>query len=136
MTEHNTGGTNFINPPTIHTPSGYTHVVETSGRRQIFLSGQVALSPDGQIVGLDDAKLQAEQVFANLAAGLAAAGATFDNVVKMTYFMVDMADFPAVREVRDRFVNTAQPPASTAVKISGLVFDWGKLEIEAIAVVD
>lgn len=136
MTAQSNDQSIFINPPTIHTPSGYTHVVETSGRKQIFLSGQVALSPDGQIVGLDDAKQQAEQVFANLAAGLAAAGATFDNVVKMTYFMVDMADFPAVREVRDRFVNTAQPPASTAVKISGLVFDWGKLEIEAIAVID
>lgn len=136
MTEHNARYPNFLNPPTLHTPSGYSHLVETSGRRLIFLSGQVALSPDGQIVGPNDTKLQAEQVFANLAAGLAAVGATFENVVKMTYFMIDMGDFPAVREVRDSHVNTARPPASSAVQVSGLVFDWIRLEIEAIAVID
>jgi enamine deaminase RidA (YjgF/YER057c/UK114 family) len=56
--------------------------------------------------------------------------------VKLTYFMIDMADFPSVREVRDSFVNTSRPPASSAVQVSGLVFDWIRLEVEAIAVID
>jgi enamine deaminase RidA (YjgF/YER057c/UK114 family) len=126
----------FLDPPTLHAPSGYSHVAETSGGRTIYLSGQVALSPEGQIVGADDTRLQAEQVFTNLSNALAAVGATFDNVVKLTYFMIDMADFPSVREVRDSFVNTSRPPASSAVQVSGLVFDWIRLEVEAIAVID
>lgn len=131
-----TTGSTFTNPTTMHAPSGYTHCVETTGSRTIYLSGQVALSPEGQIVGENDTRRQAEQVFENLSLALAAVGATFENVVKLTYFMRDMSDFPVVREVRDRFVNTARPPASSAVQVSGLVFDWIRLEIEAIAVVD
>lgn len=127
---------NFINPPSISAPSGYSHVAETSGSRVIYLSGQVALSTEGQIVGPNDTRLQAEQVFTNLAAGLEAVGATFEDVVKLTYFMIDMDDFPAVREVRDRFVNTSRPPASSAVQVSGLVAEWIRIEIEAVAVID
>ncbi|WP_349898951.1 RidA family protein [Parafrigoribacterium soli] len=126
----------FLNPASLHAPSGYSHVAETSGGRTIYLSGQVALSPEGEIVGRNDTRAQAHQVFTNLSNALAAVGATFEDVVKLTYFMIDMADFPAVREVRDSFVNTAQPPASSAVQVSGLVFDWIRLEVEAVAVID
>ena len=126
---------NFINPPTIAAPVGYTHVVETSGGRTVYLSGQVGFSPDGQIVGMGDTRAQAEQAFANLAAGLEAVGGSFGDVVKLTIFMIDMADFGAVREVRDTFVNIARPPASSAVQVSGFVFDWIRVEIEAVAVI-
>jgi len=126
----------FLNPQGLHTPHGYSHLADTSGSRTIYLSGQVALSPEGEIVGMGDTALQAEQVFTNLSNALAAVDATFENVVKLTFFMIDMADFPAVREVRDRFVNTAHPPASSAVQVSGLEFDWIRLEVEAIAVID
>ena len=127
--------TNFINPPTIAPPSGYTHVVETSGGRTVYLSGQVGFSPDGRIVGPGDTRRQAEQAFANLAAGLEAVGASFDDVVKLTIFVIDMADFGAVREVRDTFVNGSRPPASSAVQVAGFVFDWIRVEIEAVAVI-
>jgi reactive intermediate/imine deaminase len=126
---------NFINPPTIAAPSGYTHVVETSGGRTVYLSGQVGLSPDGRTVGTGDTRAQAEQAFANLAAGLDAVGGSFGDVVKLTIFMIDMADFGAVREVRDTFVDVSRPPASSAVQVSGFVFDWIRVEIEAIAVI-
>jgi reactive intermediate/imine deaminase len=126
---------NFINPPTIAAPSGYTHVVESSGGRTVYLSGQVGLSPDGRTVGTGDTRAQAEQAFANLAAGLDAVGGSFGDVVKLTIFMIDMADFGAVREVRDTFVDVSRPPASSAVQVSGFVFDWIRVEIEAIAVI-
>lgn len=127
---------NFINPSTMSTPNGYTHVVETFGGRTVYVAGQLALSADGQVVGAGDASLQAEQVFKNLQAALAEVGASFDDVVKLTFFMIDMADFPAIRKVRDQFVNTSQPPASTAVQIGALAADPFLLEIEAIAVLD
>jgi enamine deaminase RidA (YjgF/YER057c/UK114 family) len=126
---------NFINPPTIAAAVGYTHVVETAGGRTVYLSGQVGFAPDGQIVGHGDTRRQAEQAFANLAAGLDAVGGTFDDVVKLTIFMIDMADFGAVREVRDTFVNVAHPPASSAVQVGAFVFDWIRVEIEALAVI-
>lgn len=128
--------TRFVNPATMHSPFGYSHLVETSGSRTVYLSGQVALSPEGEIVGANDTGLQAEQAFKNIAAGLEAVGATFDNVVKLTFFMIDMSDFAVVREVRDRFVNTSRPPASSAMQVSALAFDWIRVEVEAIAVID
>lgn len=132
-----TGSTtrNFINPPAMAMPSGYTHLVETSGGRTIYFSGQVGFSPDGQVVGPGDTRRQAEQAFANIAAGLETVGGNFGDVVKLTIFMIDMADFRAVQEVRDAFVNTAQPPASSAVQVSGFVLDWIRVEIEAVAVI-
>ena len=67
--------------------------------------------------------------------GLAAVGATFAHVVKVAVYFTDMAHLQTYFEVRDRFVNTAAPPASTAVQISKLARDGALFEIEAIAVV-
>src|SRR5205823_14473822 len=71
------------NPPALSKPTGYTHVVEASGGKTVYISGQIALDKDGNVVGQGDMKAQAEQVFKNLQAALAAAGATFKDVVKM-----------------------------------------------------
>lgn len=125
----------FINPPTIAAPTGYTHVVEASGGRTVYISGQVSYAPDGEIVGVGDTRLQAEQIFANIGAALEAAGGSFRDVVKLGIFMLDMSDFAAVREVRDAFVNTVEPPASTTVQVSAFVFDWTRVEIDAVAVI-
>src|SRR5437868_4147040 len=63
------------NPPTLSTPTGYTHVVEVAGPvKTIYISGQIALDRNGAVVGAGDMKAQAEQVFKNLEAALAAAG--------------------------------------------------------------
>src|SRR5260370_648760 len=107
----------FINPESITRPTGYSHVVETKGSRTIYISGQIALDRQGNLVGLNDMKAQAEQVFQNLQAALAAVEASFDDVVKLTYYLVDISQIQAVRDVRDRFVNPAQLPASTAVEV-------------------
>ena len=76
---------------------------------------------------------QARQVFENLKAALAAGGATFADVVKITIFVLDMANLPALREIRDEYVNTERPPASTAVQVSRLAREEFLLEIEAVA---
>lgn len=124
----------FINPDTMPKPPGFTHVVEVSGGKTIYLSGQVPRSPDGVMVGEEDATRQAEQVFANLEAGLAAVGGSFDDVVKLTMFVVDMADFKAIAAVRDTYVNLENPPASSSVEVQRLVTEGMLVEVEAIAV--
>lgn len=126
----------FINPESIATPTGYSHVADTSGSRTIYISGQIALDPQGNVVGINDMGAQAEQIFQNLQVALSAVGATFEDVVKLTYYVVDMAQFQAVRDVRARYLNQAHPPASTAVGVTALVRPEFLLEIEAVAVLD
>jgi enamine deaminase RidA (YjgF/YER057c/UK114 family) len=126
---------NFINPETMHRPAGYTHVVEVTAGRPVYIAGQVALDPAGALVGPGDIRAQAGQVFDNLQAALQAVGASFDQVVKLTYYLVDATELPVVREVRDRYVNTRQPPASTAVEVRRLVRDDLLIEVEAVAVI-
>ena len=125
----------FINPPTMHQPTGYTHVVEVTAGRPVYIAGQIALDPSGALVGPGDIRAQARQVFDNLQAALQAVGAGFEQLVKLTYYLVDATQLPVVREVRDRYVNTQQPPASTAVEVRRLARDDLLIEVEAVAVI-
>jgi len=127
----------FSNPRTMPPPRGYTQVVETAGPgRTIYLSGQLGMTKDGKFAGAaGDFRAQATQCFENLKAGLASAGGSFDHVVKITNFFVDMAHLPAFFEVRDRYVNTKAPPASTAIQIGRLARDGALFEVEAVAVI-
>jgi enamine deaminase RidA (YjgF/YER057c/UK114 family) len=111
----------------------YTHVVMGTGRF-IAVSGQLALDEDGKLVGEDDPAAQAGQVFENLRRCLAAAGATFDDVVKLTYFVTDMAHMPAIREARAAHIPDDRLPASSAVQVAALVRPEFLVEIEAYAV--
>ena len=123
------------NPPTLSTPTGYTHVVEVTGpARTVYIAGQIAFDKEGKIVGAGDMAAQAEQVFKNLQAALETAGAKFSDVVKMNTYITDMAKAPAVREVRARYFGQSTP-ASTLVQVVALARPELMLEIEVIAVV-
>jgi enamine deaminase RidA (YjgF/YER057c/UK114 family) len=125
----------FICPTTMPKPRGYTHVVEVTGPgRTIYMAGQLGLDLEGKFPGAGDFRAQATQAFENLKAALAAVGADFSNVVKITNYFTDMSHLPVFFEVRDRYVNTSAPPASTAVEISRLAVPGALFEIEAIAV--
>ena len=124
----------FINPKTIAPPRGYTHVVETSGPgRTVYIAGQLGMTPDGKFAG-GDFLAQATQCFENLKAALAAVGGGFEHVVKITNFFVDMAHLQMFFEIRDRYVNTKAPPASTAIQIVKLAREGALFEIEAVAI--
>ena len=126
----------FRNPATMPPSKGYTQVVEVpAGHRLVFLSGQVPLDSTGALRGGTDFRAQAKQVFENLRAGLAAADARFEDVVKLSFYVLDVGHLPALREVRDQYVNPAAPPASTLVQVSRLFRDDILLEVEAIAAV-
>ncbi len=124
-----------MTPKTIHTSSApaaigpYSQAVAANGF--LFTAGQIALDPaTGQVVGAD-VVAQTERVFANLAAILAAGGASFADVVKTTVFLADMSDFPRMNEVYARAFGDSRPARST-VQAAGL--PRGVLvEIEAIA---
>ena len=122
----------FMNPEAIAKPGGYSHVVEITGPgRIVYIAGQLGLKPDGKIAG--DFRAQAVQAFENLKAALAAVGATFEDVVKLNNYLIDITSNIAIyREVRDKYVNTAKPPASTTVGVPALARDGALFEVEAI----
>ncbi|MFI8929932.1 RidA family protein [Streptomyces sp. NPDC053474] len=124
----------------IHAPDGvapataYTHVVTGTGRL-VAVSGQLALDERGELVGAGDPAAQAMRVFENLRRCLAAAGATFDDVIKLTYFVTDMAHMSAVRAARDAHLDPARLPASSAMQVAALISPEFLMEIEALAIV-
>ena len=123
-------------PPALAPPRGYSHVAEVRGGKLVFVAGQVALDPSGAVVGPGDYRAQTEQVFRNLGLALESAGATFRDLVKLTYFVRDMGRMDEVRTVRDRFIDPAHPPASTAVEVSALYRPEILLVVEAVASVE
>jgi reactive intermediate/imine deaminase len=100
----------------------------------VFVSGCIAVDGDGRLVGGDDVVAQARQAFANVGAVLAAAGARFADVVKVTVFLTDIDDRPLVNPVRQELFGDARP-ASTLVEVSRLVVPGARIEVEAVAVV-
>ena len=123
------------NPPTLSRPTGYTHVVEVTGPvKTVYISGQIALDAAGNVVGQGDMKAQAEQVFRNLEAALAAAGAKFSDVVKMNTYTTDISQIQAIRDARGKYFGDAMP-ASTLVQVVHLARPELLLEIEVIAAV-
>jgi reactive intermediate/imine deaminase len=122
-----------LNPSSLSAPTGYSHVVEVSRGRTIYIAGQVAFDQAGSVVGKGDFAAQATQVFENLKAALAAVGATFDNVAKVNTYVTDMSQLQALRDIRARYYGK-NAPASTLVQIQQLAHPDLMIEIEAIAV--
>jgi reactive intermediate/imine deaminase len=124
----------FLSPKTMSPPFGYSHVVDAPAGRIIYISGQVPLDTDGELVGEGDFEAQARQVFANLSAALEAAGAGWNDVVKLNYFLTEIGELGTVRTIRDEYVDTERPPASTLVQVSALFSPEAMVEIEAVAI--
>ncbi|MFF5840633.1 RidA family protein [Streptomyces massasporeus] len=121
-------------PEGVAAAAQYSHVVLGTGRF-VAIAGQLALDERGRLVGEGDPAAQARQVFENLRRCLAAAGATFDDVVKLTYFVTDMAHMPAVRAARAEHIPDDRLPAASAVQVAALVRPECLIEVEAFAVV-
>ena len=132
-----TGTVRFSNPKTLAKPPGYSYVVEASGpARIIYFAGQLGVDMDNKFVGsAGDFRAQCAQAFDNMTRALEAAGAQWRDVVKINNFLVGIeANMAAFREVRDRYLNKAAPPASTTIGVPALARPGGLFEIEAIAV--
>ena len=122
----------FVRPDGMPPVNGYSHAVAFSGP-MVVVSGQVPVDAEGRLVGQDDPAAQIRQVFENLAAALAAAGTTMDQVVKLTVFLTDLGDLAEFRRVRDDYVSAEHPPASSLVQVGALVNPAFRVEVEALA---
>lgn len=128
----------FLTPSTLGTPVGYSHVVTVQGGKLIILSGQVAINARNEIVGRDDLAAQTKQVFENIALALKSVKATFADVVKLTYYIVNyrFEYRQTILDIRDQYVSLEDPPASTLLGVQALALPEFLIEIEATAFVE
>ena len=124
-------------PDTMPKSVGYSQLARVNEGTILFISGQVALDKSGHVVGKDDFRAQVRQVFENLKAAVEAAGGSFNDVIKLNSYLLDMSQprLAEFREVRDEYVNVQNPPASTAIQVTSLFRPEFLVEIEAVAVV-
>lgn len=124
-----------LQPDTVARPMGtYSQGVKVSGNTLIFVAGQTSVNAKGEIVGKGDMRAQLKQVHENVKAILAAAGATFDNVVKSTTYVTNVEEYRKHSDIRREYLKGYFPP-STVVEISRLARPEFMIEMEATAVV-
>ena len=124
----------ILKSPDLITPRGImSQGVKVPAGNMVFVSGQVARNAQGETVGVGDITAQTRQTLENVRSVLAEAGATMDDVVKVTVFVTDVGHYSQIHEVRGEFFKSGYP-ASTMVEVSSLVSKDLLIEIEAIAV--
>lgn len=125
----------FSTSPTLPAANGYSHVASVPpGCRLVWTSGQVPINADGAPAARHW-ETQTRLAMQNVGLALQSGGATWDDVFKLTFFVVDTSSLATVRLVRDEFVNTARPPTSSLVQVAGLFRPDILIEIEAVAAV-
>jgi len=130
------GQVQHLNPPALHTNPAFTQVIVTSGPgRTIYVGGQNAVDAAGTIVGPGDIVAQTRQIFANLEAALAAAGAGLEHVVRWTVYVVQGQPIqPAFAVFQEVWGRRANPPTISVLIVAGLANPAFLAEIDAIAV--
>lgn len=127
----------FVNPSSVSTPKGYSHaaVIDLGSCKMVIISGQVALDSAGNLVGKGDFAKQTEQVFINIKKIITELGGTMDHLVKVTNYVLDVSQVQTLRDIRNKYINTKNPPASTLAQVSKLFRDDILVEIEATAII-
>ena len=131
----------LVNPSGLPTVDVYRQVAVASGSRLVFVAGQVAWDADGGTVGAGDLAAQVERCYVNIATALSGAGASFGDVAKLTFYVVDWTPdkMPALLDGVSRAAKalgvTPVPPA-TLIGVAALDVPEHLVEIEAVAVLD
>lgn len=124
-----------LNPEGLATPFGpFVQLTVSPPGRLVHVSGQIATDESGEIVGVGDLAAQTRQVMENMKLALAAAGASFKDVVKITNYVTDADQYPSVAPIREEYLSKPYP-ASTLIEVKRLIFPELLIEIEAVAVV-
>lgn len=127
----------FVNPNTLATPNGFSHVAVDTVQKNVFISGQVAYNSSGEIIGEGSLARQTAQTFDNLGNALSSVGLGFEHVIKLTFFVVGLnAEAAAIiRDVRTSYLRSDHLPASTMVGVASLAKQGLLLEVEAQAMI-
>jgi reactive intermediate/imine deaminase len=123
-----------ISAPEAKPVANYKMATRHEGGQLLYISGQVARDPDGNVVGKGDMRAQARQVFLNLRQVLQAAGGDLKDLMKITTYITNIEDFPAVAEVRST-VFQGELPASTLIVVKSLFNPDFLIEVEGVAAI-
>ena len=125
-----------MNPDVVAVPLKpyYSNCVRSDAGPLLWISGQVALDRDGNMVGEGDLRAQAVQVLENIKGILADSGATMDDIVKVTVYVTDIRAFNDIADIRERYF-PKDGPSSVICEVSALAWPEFMIEIEAVAVV-
>lgn len=131
------GKVEYINPGGLFKNPAFSQLVTTEGKgKTIYIGGQDAVNEQGEIVGKGDIGLQTEQVMKNIQTALSACGATFENLIKLSIFIVHGQDLYRGFQASQKYLgNLKNPPAITGLFVSGLAHPDYLVEVEAIAFV-
>ena len=123
-----------VNPDGLMKSSSFTQVVTTRGNgTTIYIGGQNSINSNGKVIGEGDIQTQTVQVMYNIKTALAACGATFDHVVKLTIYIVEGQDSHAALQTSQKVISLMNPPSITALFVLGLTNPDYLIEIDAVA---
>jgi enamine deaminase RidA (YjgF/YER057c/UK114 family) len=125
----------LVNPPELHPAPGFSHVAIASGTKVVHFAGQVALAPDFALVGGDDLYEQTRAAMENLKVAIAAAGVTWDDIVRRTIYTLHPTEYETITRAIDSVTGGAEHPAQTILGVTGLAVPGLLIEIECTAVV-
>ncbi len=119
------------NPANLHPAPGFSHVALATGGRLAFIAGQLALSPDFQIIGGEDLAEQTKAATRNLGIALDSIGATFDDVVRRTIYTTQPTEYEIITAAIEEVQGSTEHPAQTIIGVTGLALPGLVIEIEA-----
>lgn len=123
-----------ITPTEARPVANYKMATRMEGGRLLYIAGQVSRDADGDVLGKGDIRVQAQQVFQNVRNVLQAAGGDLGDLLKITTYITNLDDFPAVAEVRSHFFSNTLP-ASTLIVVSRLAQPELLIEVEGMAAI-
>ena len=125
-----------LNPSVVAKPlkQYYSNAVRSEAGPLLWISGQVSLDKNGDLVGKGDCVLQTHQVYQNLKAVLEGVGSSMDNIVKLNTYIVDVEDAKRIRGIKSQYI-TQDPPGSTLVIVEPLAYPNLLIEMEAVAII-
>jgi enamine deaminase RidA (YjgF/YER057c/UK114 family) len=128
----------YLKPPGLLNVPSFSQVTTASEGKLVFVSGQVSWDEKGKPLHAGDLEAQTRKTYENLKLALAAAGATFRDVVKFTVYVknLDTEKWKLISKVRSEYLSPDHPPVSTMIGVTGLVYDELLIEIEAYALVE
>ena len=128
------GKIKHVNPEGLLKSQVFSQVVTTRGSgATIYIGGQNSINANGKVIGKGDIQTQTTQVMYNIDTALKACGATFDNIVKLTIYIVEGQDVSKAFQTAQQVVKFTNPPSITTLIVSGLTDPDYLIEIDAVA---
>jgi enamine deaminase RidA (YjgF/YER057c/UK114 family) len=128
-------GRELMNPPDLHPAPGFSHIAVGKGERLVFIAGQVALDREFNVVGGDDLGAQTSAAMENVGRALAAAGASWEDVVRRTVYTKQPTEYEVIAKAMEAVQGSDRHPPQTILGVTSLALPELLIEIECTVVI-